>query len=648
MMCPRALTLYVLLLGGFVLSCSNSAGTNVRDVTLVADMGVANDLASDLSEAAIDASPEESLDAGVDRPSDRGADAPVDRPDASLPPADAWADVPRVDLGGFLIPVDPNAVPAPGSECISDASVRMGDPAIAPPRPVRPLSVSRVTSQRPTFQWVLPAGTTGARVEVCADRCCTRVLQTIDAEGTTVRPMTALPPGVVFWRMFGRRGTAVGLRPSYTWEFGVRRRDAPNDTSWGTIRDFNGDGFDDVLVITVQTLSAPRSDVLLVPGSAGGLLEPRRNGLASESLPQVGSVGDFNGDGIADAVWDDYSSVIVGSTWLDVVNGSRDGLRLARRPDAAGIGHCARIRGAESVDWNGDGYSDVIASIRLGCALLRPPDASILVGYLGSSIGIADIPQWAARLDGRFGFPFTEIVARHDDIDLDGYGDIHIVSGHSGGGTTSMPEEHYIAHGNASQGPDRYERCGESLLAGASRVTTIGDVDGDGHTDFSILFQRPGSVSVFQYGMGLDRPSAILRDVAPFPGSGFGEPVSAGDVNADGLADVIVSASASTDVLDGDEPVDVGRVYVYLSVASRPESPVWIQRERVPGSPVRRSGFGGTMIGQGDVDGDGIDDIVMTDSLNNDMCLRRGRSDFTSGFPDVCMVRPWPFHALYL
>jgi len=44
------------------------------------------------------------------------------------------------------------------------------------------------------------------------------------------------------------------------------------------------------------------------------------------------------------------------------------------------------------------------------------------------------------------------------------------------------------------------------------------------------------------------------------------------------------------------------------------------------------------MIGQGDVDGDGIDDIVMTDSLNNDMCLRRGRSDFTSGFPDVCMV----------
>ncbi|MDP3217865.1 MAG: hypothetical protein Q8S73_27410, partial [Deltaproteobacteria bacterium] len=165
----------VLLLGGALASCAGSGTRNAADATAPVDLGVVNDLSPPPDQGPADASADDALDvldASADLPGELGADASVDRRDASSP----WGDAPLVDLGGFLIPVDPNAVPAPGSECVGDGGVRAGDPMIAPPRPVRPLSVSRVTSQRPTFQWVLPAGTTGARVEVCADRCCTRVL----------------------------------------------------------------------------------------------------------------------------------------------------------------------------------------------------------------------------------------------------------------------------------------------------------------------------------------------------------------------------------------------------------------------------------------------------------------------------------------
>ncbi|HEY5243476.1 MAG TPA: hypothetical protein VIJ22_18475, partial [Polyangiaceae bacterium] len=41
---------------------------------------------------------------------------------------------------------------------------------VTAPRPVGPVSVSFLTSRRPTLRWQLPQGADGARVDVCADR----------------------------------------------------------------------------------------------------------------------------------------------------------------------------------------------------------------------------------------------------------------------------------------------------------------------------------------------------------------------------------------------------------------------------------------------------------------------------------------------
>src|SRR5262249_38094581 len=53
---------------------------------------------------------------------------------------------------------------------------------IKPPRPIAPLSTSRVTSHRPTFHWVLAGQDDGAQVDVCRDRACTRTVTTFSAK----------------------------------------------------------------------------------------------------------------------------------------------------------------------------------------------------------------------------------------------------------------------------------------------------------------------------------------------------------------------------------------------------------------------------------------------------------------------------------
>lgn len=627
----------VLLLGGLLASCSRPPGIQA-DAATPGDQGVAWDVASDLG-GATDASVVDALDDAADVTADRGADASSDvSVDARGPTGDAWAGVPLVDLGGYLIPIDPSAVPAPGSECHGDAGVRVGDPAIAPPRPIRPLSVSRVSSQRPSFQWVLPEGTTGARVEVCADRCCTRVLQSIDAEGTTVRPTVALPPGVVFWRMFGRRGTAVGSRASYTWEFEVRRRDAPNDTSGGTIRDFNGDGFDDLMTFRPRPGSSRFSDLLLLPGSPEGLRPPVVTGVVAQELGSQVIVGDFNGDGLADIARTEYSySGLTSHSWFEVVSGARGAMRALRQPFFDTLGSCAALSSSAAVDWNGDGYSDVIVGLLMGCGFNVAPEASILLGYSGSPTGVATTAQWALRVDVLFTYPMVTIRGGLGDVDGDGYGDVFVQSERLG--SFRGPFEHGILHGNRA-GEPRLEHWLEPATGMPSsndgRVASVGDVDGDSYLDLLMSIDHGSPVYIYLHSTGVGRPSSELMN--PLGARDFGLSYSSGDVNGDGLWDVMVSASTASDMERDGLPANMGRVYVFLGSSGGvlPE-PVVLSRAGSSMEAIVDHVFGHDPMSPGDIDGDGIDDVTMVDSLGARLCVRHGRIGFANGSPDMCL-----------
>ena len=97
----------------------------------------------------------------------------------------------------------------------------------ATPRPIAPISLGDTTLRRPTLRWELPAGMDGAIVELCRDRACTMVIETIRTLGTTARPANALAArSVVFWRMRGTVGVATSMVNSPVWLFHTPAVDA--------------------------------------------------------------------------------------------------------------------------------------------------------------------------------------------------------------------------------------------------------------------------------------------------------------------------------------------------------------------------------------------------------------------------------------
>jgi hypothetical protein len=205
----------------------------------------------------------------------------------------------------------------PGQEAGFDATAEaaMGGgsdtapPLLPAPRPLAPLSTSRVTSRRPTLRWVLPQGGTSATVDLCRDRLCTMPVGTsARVEGESYAPPDDLPVGVVFWRLHPASEARV---TSPTWQFTVGAGSAPVDTSWGTTLDVNGDGYADVLVSAGDSSS---DYVLLYLGSATGLATTPATILSDPGSsafgPQAGdafgnsiaSAGDVDGDGYADVI----------------------------------------------------------------------------------------------------------------------------------------------------------------------------------------------------------------------------------------------------------------------------------------------------------------------------------------------------------
>ncbi|MFO0609642.1 MAG: VCBS repeat-containing protein, partial [Polyangiales bacterium] len=181
-------------------------------------------------------------------------------------------------------------------------------PVIATPRLVAPLSGMRVSSQRPTLRWQLPAGMTRARVELCTDRSCTRPLAQEEVTGSSWRSPTRLAPGLTFWRVRGLDAAGAVAWTSATWLFQVRRRDTEVDTTLGRILDFNGDGYDDLpmpRLVDGDPLRGRVVDVFF--GTPDGLTpEP----LLTVQLPEAElagsfrirsfSAGDMDGDGNTD------------------------------------------------------------------------------------------------------------------------------------------------------------------------------------------------------------------------------------------------------------------------------------------------------------------------------------------------------------
>jgi hypothetical protein len=476
----------------------------------------------------------------------------------------------------------------------------------APPRPLSPISVSILTSRRPTFRWQLADGTEGARVEICGERACHRVLASFDAAGDEGTPSDDLPTGTLFWRLRGRAGDTVGSTPSATWELVVPPRSSPVSTAWGAALDANGDGFADVVVGDADEFLPTRRVFVF----AGGRRGPPANPTTTLSTPNpiagfassIASAGDVDGDGFGD--------LLVGSPKADAASLYRGGPRgfedtPATLSGPAGSAFGAAVSGAGDID--GDGYADVV----IGLPSYRAGDGSPVQGaatvFFGGPDGLTETRSAAlppgAGADGQ---QYGRYVSSAGDMDGDGLADVAVWAGIG----ASDPQEItlYLGRDRPWATPSatlHYEGSVVSWLDDANLLACAGDVNGDGLSDLAVATPAQTGVSYVldHVTLFLGRPGGpseqpSFRIANPLAvGDHFGLSLAAGDLNGDGFGDLLIgvaSAPASSPlasiVYDGDSR---GMTFA----------------QRIPTSDTIR--FHGREVGLGDVDGDGFPDAVI-------------------------------------
>ncbi|MCP4069697.1 MAG: hypothetical protein GY741_15605, partial [Phycisphaeraceae bacterium] len=383
-----------------------------------------------------------------------------------------------------------------------------------------------------------------------------------------------------------------------------------------TAGDVNGDGYDDVIIgeENVPTDTGTGKAYVYL-GSADGLESYSFWELESDVLysylgRSLSYAGDVNGDGYDDVIlsepgWgDEWPDINFGRVHVD--GGGTDTMHLlATRTGGCPNAHAGLyVTGAGDID--ADGYGDVAYSEAENCP---SEDVRILYGDGSGSMTRDDLLHEPGG--GLVGNP----IAGAGDVNGDGYADLLVgaPSAHSG-------EEYgegwvYCYHGGAGGIDPAAAWIKEGDQGGAyfgSSVATAGDVNGDGYADVIIgafewtngsdeegrAFVYLGSVN----GLALDH--VWYREGNQVEAK-FGACVAtAGDVNGDGFSDLIVGA----DHYDEGGYTDNGRSFVYLGGADGPkDTSGWYA---VSGQEDSRGGF--SLAGGGDVNGDGYSDVLVS------------------------------------
>ncbi len=363
-------------------------------------------------------------------------------------------------------------------------------------------------------------------------------------------------------------GSPSGLEETPIWSLPGNQAGAWLGMGISAAGDVNHDGYDDLLVSAPKHSGAVPAEgrVQLFLGSVSGPAAApawtRDGGQADSYYGQaLNGAGDVNNDG--------YDDVLIGAWMFDKGSVNEgvaylhygDGASLSAEPDwtveinkvAAAFGFAVNGIG----DANGDGYPDVIVGAYYYDGLYS--NAGLALVYLGGADGIDRVPDW--RIEGTEHDAYLgSAAAGAGDVNGDGYDDVIIGGNGYGGGSERQDGRAYAFYGSPTGLPDANGDgvaqlsdaawMGEADLLNAAYgayVGSAGDVNGDGCDD--ILVGAPnydGRGRAYLYlgsSDGLASSPAWVFDGATL-GARCGYPVNpAGDVNGDGLADVVVGSS---------------------------------------------------------------------------------------------------------
>ncbi|MBI4582953.1 MAG: VCBS repeat-containing protein [Planctomycetes bacterium] len=436
--------------------------------------------------------------------------------------------------------------------------------------------------------------------------------------------------------------------------------------------DVNGDGLPDLIVGGTCSSSAP---IYVIFGKVDGApielseVEAGRGGFAIRGSAErdlsgesVSGAGDVNGDGLADLlIGAPYASPggreSAGESY--VVFGKRDGAPVELSEVEAGLGGFA-VRGSaerdlsgSSVSGAGDVNGDGLADLLIGAPYASPGgrdragESYVVFGKRdGAPVELSEVQA------GRGGFAIRGVaeidksgfnVSGAGDVNGDGVPDFLVGAPQASLGGRYWVGETYVVFGKADGAPVELSEVqvgrGGFAIRGVAqrdfsdlRVSGVGDVNGDGVSDLLVGApyasrggRDPAGESYVVFGKADGAPIELSEVQAGRGGFAIrgsaerdlsGSSVSgAGDVNGDGLADLLIGAPYASPGGRG----GAGETYIVFGKADG--APVELSEVQAS-----RGGFairgvaagersGSSVSGAGDMNGDGVPDLLVAAGL---------------------------------
>jgi len=456
-------------------------------------------------------------------------------------------------------------------------------------------SVRVAGSLRPTFRWTSASSDAAVsyQLQLSSDASFTAFVTTVPLATTSYQPAIDLPVD---------RTVPVGTRYYWRVRACIHITCSPYSPARAlnlgrSDRDVNGDGFADVVVGSAGYGGDVAGKVYVYFGGTGRTLDPIPDATVVAPTTKdffgtaVAIAGDINGDGFADIVIGAYQSDGgTGAAYVyyggpNPVFASADQVLRGTAP-----GDLFGISIASAGDINGDGFADIAVG------------ASGADGMKGATyIGLGGLGGISAShvLSGKsIGDPYAKFfgmgVSSLGDLDGDGYGDLAIAV------NTATNISGYLYFGDPTASLDAPVAMRGQ---GVGPIVGVGDLDGDGFADIAIdILDRLGEGAVTLYFGNAHRELALSAGITLTQSDpGFGSSIApAGDVNGDGFADFVVGA-------DPHHQGSVGGAFLYLGAPQRDS--MSLAADSLVGTPGQFATW--QVAPAGDVNGDGVDDIVI-------------------------------------